>query len=220
MLLLKSGFVSLSLFDSVFSLRSKLPAERTWRLNFSRDRRWINECEKDRKEGCKKIPLKMWSQRLAQLRSGPPVREYQRGTLWSYWQKLKRLKRTVYPKSNIIANKHYSCFCNAHRLDCSQSLYMWFWVVFEVWGGRRGGGRRLLENLGRVRGVYSDELLRSPITDPGSNGNINAWFKLLSWFEWFSVSDKNSLIWHFTYLYRSGSPSLGLFIVPYFSVWF
>ena len=33
---------------------------------------------------------------------------------------------------------------------------------------------------GRVRGVYSDELLRSPITDPGSNGNINAWFKLLS----------------------------------------
>lgn len=40
-----------------------------------------------------------------------------------------------------------------------------------------GGGRRLLENLGQVRGVYSDELLRSPITDPGSNGNINAWFK-------------------------------------------
>lgn len=124
MLLLKSGFVSLSLFDSVFSLRSKLPAERTWRLNFSRDRRWINECGKDRKEGCKKISLKMWSQRLAQLRSGPSVREYQRGTLWSYWQKLKRLKKTVYPKSNIIANKHYSCFRNAHRLDCSQSLYM------------------------------------------------------------------------------------------------
>lgn len=44
--------------DSVFSLRSKLPAERTWRLNFNLGRGWINEYRKDRKKGCKKFHSK------------------------------------------------------------------------------------------------------------------------------------------------------------------
>lgn len=86
--------------------------------------------------------------------------------------------------------------------------------------GRAGeGGKASSGKFGSGEGIYSDELLkRYPITDPGSNANINACFKLLSRYEWFSVSDQNPLIWHFIYLHRQGSPSMGLFNVACFSV--